>query len=230
MKGMSGIKSLQEAWKEAQKNGWSFGQTSSLENLRFEARLAKWEEVENRTGQGTTTVLRPSSQAAAPHPRSISAVYGLDEQPLHVDGAHFPAPPDAVLLFCQAPNETPTNVLSIKELDLRFVSAKDYLPSEYLQHGIFIVGSGPAAFLAPVLEGRRLRYDPNVMEPADARARDAADYLRSLQDEATPIHWSVPNSYLLIANRSALHGRAKVDESDAAREVTRVAYRIGART
>ena len=68
------------------------------------------------------------------------------------------------------------------------------------------------------------------MEPADARARDAADYLRSLQDEATPIHWSVPNSYLLIANRSALHGRAKVDESDAAREVARVAYRIGART
>lgn len=220
--------SLQDAWKEAQKKGWSYGEASSLRALRFEAAIAKWEEVENRSGQGTTSVLRPTSQAAAPHPRSISAVYGLDEQPLHVDGAHFPAPPDAVLLFCEAPNETPTNVLSIEEFDLRFVSAKDYLPSEYLRHGIFIVGSGPAAFLAPVLQGGRLRYDPNIMEPADARARDAADYLRSLQDKATPIHWSVPNSYLLIANRLALHGRAKVDESDAAREVTRVAYRIGA--
>jgi hypothetical protein len=114
-------------------------------------------------------------------------------------------------------------------MDLRLVSAGKYLPSEYLRHGIFIVGSGPAAFLAPVLEDRRLRYDPNVMEPADERARDAAEYMRSLQDKATPVQWSLPNSYLLIANRRALHGRAKVDESDVAREVTRVAYRIGAR-
>ncbi|MCX2746991.1 hypothetical protein OOZ51_04070 [Arthrobacter sp. MI7-26] len=226
---MRGIKSLKEAWEEAQQQGWSSGETSSLQNLRFEARLDKWEEVETRSGQGTETMLRPTSQAAAPYPRSISAVYGLDEQPLHVDGAHFPTPPDVVLLFCDAPNETPTNVLSIKELDLRFASAKEYLPSEYLRHGIFIVGSGPAAFLAPVLDAGRLRYDPNVMEPADARARDAADYLRSLQDKATPFHWSVPKSYLLIANRLALHGRAKVVESDSAREVTRVAYRIGAK-
>jgi hypothetical protein len=220
---------LQEAWEEAQKKGWSHGEAQNLRGLRFEATLAKWEEVETRTGQGTTTVLRPTSQTTAPFPRSISAVYGLDEQPLHVDGAHFPTPPDAVLLFCEEPNETPTNILSIKDLDLSFASAKEYLPSEYLRHGLFIVGSGPAAFLAPVLDDGRLRYDPNVMEPADARARDAAEYLKSMQDKATPFHWSVPKSYLLIANRLALHGRAKVLESDSAREVTRVAFRMGAK-
>lgn len=224
---MRSIGSLQEAWKEAQKKGWSYGEAPSLRVLQFEATLAKWEAVETRTGQGTSTVLRPTSQTTAPFPRSISAVYGLDEQPLHVDGAHFPTPPDAVLLYCEEPNGTPTNVLSIKDLDLRFASAKEYLPSEYLRHGLFIVGSGPAAFLAPALEDGRLRYDPNVMEPADARARDAADYLKSMQDKATPFNWSAPKSYLLIANRLALHGRAKVVESESTREVTRVAYRIG---
>lgn len=225
---MRSIKGLKEAWEEAQDQGWSSGEAASLETLLFEARINKWEEVETRSGQGTQTVLRPTSQAAAPYPRSISAVYGLDEQPLHVDCAHFPTPPDAVLLFCEAPNETPTNVLSIKDMDLRFVSSKDYLPSEFLRHGLFIVGSGPSAFLAPALEGGRLRYDPNVMEAADDRARDAAEYFRSLQDQATQHHWSIPKSYLLIANRVALHGRAKVDEKDTARKVTRVAYRIGA--
>lgn len=224
---MKAIKSLKEAWEEAQKTGWSYGEASSLRALRFEATLANWGEVETRTGQGATSVLRPTSQTAAPYPRSISAVYGLDEQPLHVDGAHYPAPPDAVLLFCEEPNETPTNILSIKDFDLSFATAKEYLPSEHLRHGLFVVGSGPVSFLAPVLEDGRLRYDPNVMEPADARARDAAEYLKSMQDRATAFHWSVPKSYLLIANRLALHGRAKVVESDSAREVTRVAYRMG---
>lgn len=222
-----GIISLQKAWKEAQRTGWCYGEATGLATLRLQARMAQWAEVESRTGQGATTVLRPTSQADAPYPRSISKVYGLDEQPLHVDGAHFPTPPDAVLLFCEAANETPTNVLSKNDMGLGYASAAEDLPSDYYRHGIFIVGSGPAAFLAPVLENGRLRYDPNVMEPADKRARKTIVHLSSLQDKATPVHWSAPNSYLLIANRMALHGRAAVVESDSSRKLTRVAFRIG---
>lgn len=224
---MRSIEGLREAWKEAQNKGWAHAEASSLGALRLEAMQANWEEMEARPGQGTATVLRPTSQAEAPHPRSISAIYGLDEQPLHIDGAHFPTPPDAILLYCETPNETPTNLVSINEMALGFTSAKEYLPTEYLRHGIFIVGAGPAAFLAPALEGRQLRYDPNIMEPADSRARDAAAYMSSLQDKAMPFYWSTPKSYLLIANRTALHGRAKVVEGDSTREVSRVAYRIG---
>lgn len=221
--GLRAIKSLTEAWKEAQIQGWSYGE-ATLNQLRLEAYLAKWDAMETRRGQGTETELRPTSQAAAPYPRSISAVYGLDEQPLHIDGAHFPDPPDAVLLFCEAPNETPTNVLSLKDLNVG-----DPLKRDNLRHGIFIVGSGPAAFLAHALEsGGRLRYDPNVMTPADSRAHEAVKHFASAQEKATAFEWSVPNSYLLIANRFTLHGRAKVDEKDAARKVTRVAYRVGA--
>ncbi|KRF04336.1 hypothetical protein ASH00_14630 [Arthrobacter sp. Soil782] len=222
---MGGVR-LKEAWAEAQKKGWSTGTATNLETLLFEARLADWEEVETRNGQGTTTVLRPTTQAAAPYPRSISAVYGLDEQPLHVDGAHTHSPPDAVLLFCEEPNETPTNVLSIKSLSLIAKETGSPVPYDSLHHGLFVIGSGPAAFLAPALESGLLRYDPNVMEPADFRARRSAAYLASMQDRATAFEWTTPMCFLLIANRLALHGRAKVDESDVKRKVSRVAFRV----
>lgn len=220
---------LAKAWEEAQRKGWSAGDKTTLNYLLFEARQMGWEEMETRRGKGTATVLRPSTQSDAPYPRSISAVYGLNEQPLHVDGAHFHNPPDAVLLFCKSPNETPTRILGIGEILRRNHKGKADSPHQYLRHGIFIVGSGPAAFLAPVLEEGQLRYDPNVMTPADLRARQSAEHISSLQDDAFAFTWSTPMSFLLIANRRALHGRAKVAESDADREVTRVAFRIGAK-
>ncbi|MFE4198102.1 hypothetical protein ACFRJ9_19785 [Paenarthrobacter sp. NPDC056912] len=210
--------SLIAAWAIAQKNGWAWG-TGHIGVLRLEATQAGWVEVETRKGEGVTSVLRPTTRAAA-WPRSISAAYGLDEQPLHVDGSHMPEPPDAVLLVSKKQNDTPTNLRRLKSPDGK-------TPWEVLRHGTFVVGSGPWAFLAPVLEDDKIRYDPNVMEPADARAREAAAYMASLQESSEPFEWEKPDTFLLIANRSVLHGRAKVEAGDEDREVLRVAFRVG---
>jgi len=47
------------------------------------------------------SVLRPQEQGQA-HPYSISAVHGLGEQPLHVDGSHMFRPPDVVVLVSES--------------------------------------------------------------------------------------------------------------------------------
>ena len=213
---------LKDLWSEAKQKGWAAG-TGELSGLDRQAAAIGWEAVATRSGEGTTSVLRPVTRAAA-NPRSISAVHGLDEQPLHVDGSHMPTPPDAIVLFCKTPNETPTKLWHFPG---RRAVPSMRPPVSSLVHGIFVVGSGTWAFLAPALEGGRLRYDPTIMEPADARARGAADYLKSVQADAFTVHWQEPNTFLVINNTSVLHGRASVAEGDTDREVVRKAFRIG---
>ncbi|WP_395928550.1 TauD/TfdA family dioxygenase [Arthrobacter sp. RT-1] len=95
-----------------------------------------------------------------------------------------------------------------------------------MRHGVFVVGSGPWAFLSSVWDGERLRYDPVIMEPGDARARTAAAYLNSMQAAATAFRWEEPNTILVIDNRRVLHGRAKVAEGDDGRALVRKAFYV----
>lgn len=209
---------LNELWAEAKKSGWA-SSSGSTYLLDYYAEQQGWKGVETRAGEGTTSVLRPTRPAAA-KPKSISAVHGLNEQPLHVDGSHLPTPPDAIVLFSEAPNDTPTNLWHFNPISNREAPITD------LRHGIFLVGSGPWAFLSSAWDGERLRYDPLIMEPGDARARTAAKYLGSVQ-EATPFQWEEPNTILVIDNRRVLHGRAKVSEGDNDRKLVRKAFYVG---
>ncbi|BCW44721.1 hypothetical protein StoSoilB5_19050 [Arthrobacter sp. StoSoilB5] len=212
---------LKDLWNEAKQKGWAVG-TGELRELDLQSSACGWDAVATRNGEGPTTVLRPVTRTAA-NPRSISAIHGLNEQPLHVDGSHMPTPPDAIVLFCKTPNQTPTKLW-------QFVGRRA-LPSVRppvgdFEHGIFVVGSGPWAFLAPALEGKRLRYDPTIMEPADARARGVAEYFKSIQVNALSFNWEEPNTFLVIDNRSVLHGRATVTEGDTERVLVRKTFRI----
>ncbi|MEV4954170.1 TauD/TfdA family dioxygenase [Paenarthrobacter nitroguajacolicus] len=209
---------LNGLWEKAKESGWA---SSSGASYLFEhyAEQQGWKGVETRAGEGTTSVLRPTSRAAA-HPRSISAVHGLDEQPLHVDGSHLPLPPDAVVLFSEAPTVTPTNLWHFDPTRNREAPVSD------MRHGIFVVGSGPWAFLSTAWDGERLRYDPVIMEPADARARAAAAYLNSVQTAFTPFQWEAPNTILVIDNRRVLHGRAKMAEGDDDRKLVRKTFYV----
>src|ERR1035441_1199449 len=93
----------------AGKQGWAAG-SGDVESVRKQAAQLGWVEVAPRRGDPAVSVLRPSGPEAA-HPSSLSAVYGLGQQPLHTErcpragaarrpGVHFRAPdrdPDATV-------------------------------------------------------------------------------------------------------------------------------------
>lgn len=208
---------LSDLWSEARESGWSTGQGRM--NVRAAAAMSRWTPVATRNGDEETSRLRPTDRGQA-HPRSISAVHGLGEQPLHVDGSHMFRPPDVVILTSENPSNTPTNLWRL--------GAQTQTPFDAMCHGLFVVGSGRFAFLSPALEetsrGRKLRYDPTIMVPADARAHEAAEYLVDAGSDAFAFQWTVPDSILVIDNRSVLHGRAALAEGDMDRELTRHAF------
>lgn len=205
-------------WSEAVRSGWASGPLKH--SVGIEARLCGWIPVATRAGDQEISVLRPRDQGQA-HPHSISAVHGLGEQPLHVDGSHMFRPPDVVVLVSEAASSTPTNLW-------RLPGTREHQHIDSLWNGLFVVGSGRFAFLSPALEetsgGRKLRFDPTIMEPADARAHEAARYLRGAKDDSYAFHWTEPNSVLVINNRAVLHGRAALALGDVDRKLTRHAF------
>lgn len=209
---------LKSLWNEAVLHGWAVGPLKY--SLDVEARLCGWIPVATRDGDRKESVLRPKDQGQA-HPHSISAVHGLGEQPLHVDGSHMFSPPDVVVLISETTSPTPTNLW-------RFSGAEASQHFDCLSNGLFVVGSGRFAFLSPALEetnrGRKLRFDPMIMEPADARAVKAAKYLREAQTNPIVFNWTEPSSVLVINNRAVLHGRAALAPDDHDRKLTRHAF------
>lgn len=209
---------LKSLWSEAVLNGWAAGPLKH--RLEIEANLCGWIPVATRDGDQKESVLRPKDQGQA-HPHSISAVHGLGEQPLHVDGSHMFRPPDVVVLVSETTSSTPTNLW-------RFPGTEASRHFDCLSNGLFVVGSGRFAFLSPALEetngGRKLRFDPTIMEPADARALKAAQYLGAAQANPFAFHWTDPSSVLVINNRAVLHGRAALAPGDLDRKLTRHAF------
>jgi alpha-ketoglutarate-dependent taurine dioxygenase len=164
-------------------------------------------------------MLRPVAREAA-HPRSISAVHGLDAQPLHTDGAHLPEPPGMVLLACQDANSTATLLW-----DSRGPAARS-APRRALEHGMFLVHNRQDSFFAPAVVGREHRFDPVCMTPCDSRAHAAAAYLAEQIGRSERHVWS-SDEVLLIDNRHVLHARAAVAEADEDRALTRIAFETG---
>ncbi|WP_054812921.1 TauD/TfdA family dioxygenase [Nocardia arizonensis] len=199
---------------ECRKSGWASA-VMPLHYVKIFAREHGWEPVATRRGDSPVSRLKPTETNAA-NPRSISAVTGLDEQLLHVDGSHLHAVPDLVVMHTSAPSSTPTRIWK-PGFNVRHSNA--------VRHGVFFVGSGRQTFLATAVDDRGLRFDPYCMIPGDKRARDAWTALTTYGD----IHehrWDVPNSLLFVDNRAVLHGRAKAS-ADQDRELTRVAYQTG---
>lgn len=205
-------------WKDAEKDGWSVGQWTSSDpftTLSHLARQAGWEAVGTRAGEGPVSTLRPVTQAEA-REESMSAVHGLNAQPLHVDGSHMLRPPDIVLLFSAAPNATPTRL---------WKPGRSRFSRDAALNGLFMVGHGRSAFLAPALDLDGWRYDPVIMRPADERARSIANGLDAGSDrDATEVSWDRKNTMLIIANRKVLHGRAAVTDGDEERKLIRMAF------
>lgn len=156
--------------------------------------------LEARRSSGYIMALRPVDRSEA-HSQSLSARFGKGPLPLHTDGAHFSEPPDVVLIQRSSPSCGADTLLFTLDpaLELDLSSALDL--------GMFLVGRGRHAFLAPArAPGGCLRFDPGCMKPLDRRARAVARYFEAAASRATPYCWT-SSSTLIIDNRRVLHGR-----------------------
>jgi hypothetical protein len=203
----------------AQRDGW-IAATDDIEAIRRQAAAHGWDEVPVRRGDDPVSVLKPVQPGSA-RPRSLSAQYGLGDQPLHTDGAHLASPPDLVVLVASGPSRTPTRLWAYD----RVTRGKEDPPRAALSNGMFLVNTGRDSFYAPVIAGNRWRYDPGCMTPCDARARHVGEYLAAQLTRAWTWEWTRAGQVLVIDNRSVLHARAAVADGDEDRELTRVAFR-----
>ena len=203
----------------AQQDGW-IAAPNDIEAIRRQAAVYGWAEVPTRRGDQSVSVLKPVQPDSA-HPRSLSAQYGLGDQPLHTDGAHMASPPDIVVLVISAPSQTPTRLWAYDPVTRR----KEDPAWTAFSHGMFLVHSGRDSFYAPVLIGDRWRYDPGCMTPCDARARHVCEYLDAQLASAKTWQWTQAGQALVIDNRTVLHARAAVAEGDEDRKMTRIAFR-----
>jgi hypothetical protein len=217
---MADLKALAAA---AEKQGWAAG-SGDVETIRKQAAQLGWMEIASRRGDPTVSVLRPVIPSAA-HPRSLSAVYGLGQQPLHTDCAHLQAPPDLLVLISERPTATPTQLWRPDVSGRR--GGPPYLSAAALAHGMFLVRSGRDSFYAPALSGSCYRYDPGCMTPCDTRAREVQEYFDQQLSHASAHEWSAGEQVLVVDNRRALHARPAVAQSDLERQLTRIAFQVG---
>lgn len=219
---------IKDLWSAAQETGWALESCTDANpsvTIQCLAKLAGWVPVGTRADEGPVSNLRPVSQSEA-RAKTMSSVYGLQSQPLHVDGSHMLRPPDVIVLFSAEPSTTPTRI---------WKPVSSEIERDAACHGLFLIGTGRSAFLAPLVEtaGKewKYRYDPVIMKPADDRARAVAKYFDEQSDhKATEIKWNEPNMLLLIHNRRVLHGRGAVADSDHDRTLLRMAFYTGENT
>lgn len=193
--------------------GWAIGH-GEMEEVLEAASAADWSSVPIRRGDAPVAELRPLPAEAAP-PRSLSAMVGTGQQPLHTDGAHLRAMPDIVVLAAAVPSQTPTLLYTPSA------------PTHAQSHGIFRASFGRRAFYATAVDPEgRWRYDPGCMTPADTLALQATGEINDFATRAIVHEWSEPNLLLVLANRRTLHARAAAVDAST-RVIRRVAYITG---
>lgn len=203
----------------AASGGWSVSR-GTVQEVQAAALRAGWSEVSMRSNDSPHSILRPVAPKEGRR-NSMSAVHGLDEQPLHTDGAHLRRPPDWIALIVEKPNSTPTKLW-------RPQNGSRPVPWAALENGVFLVKNGSERFLASIKDVGRLRYDPTSMTPCDLRAVQAAAFFVTAEADVEEHPWIQENEILLIDNRKALHGRKRV--TDPADRSTRVVHRLAFQT
>lgn len=187
---------LAEVQRELEANGFA-AREGTLADIRTST--AGWATLSQARG-AKVAKLRPMTETEA-RPRTLSAIHGLQAQPLHTDGAHLKRMPDVIVLFAAKPTGTPT---AVWKLPSRF--------PECLRSGVFTVRGNVESFLSHAYSNQRLRFDPGCMSPADHLAKEAAAFFGAVHSEAHRHVWE-GGSLLFIDNRTALHGRDAVESA-----------------
>jgi hypothetical protein len=168
--------------------------------------------------------LRPVSSMDA-RPRSLSAVYGYETQPWHIDRAHWPTPARYLVLGCIAATSASaaTELLDWKSLSWD----PDVQAAAHVEP--FRIRNGRHSFYATMLnrELPLLRHDPGCMEPLSEAGLSLQARIdgRSLAPSAR-IRW-VTGMIVIVDNWRLLHRRmdARADRTRALLRITVLASR-----
>jgi hypothetical protein len=162
------------------------------------------ERVSGRAG-ALEEVIHPI-EANEAHPRSLSARFGLDALPLHVELSHRPRPCRYLLLGCLNTGTVGTVTLLLDWRALAFSTPE----LDVLAAAPILVRSGKRSFYSTILSQDRsfLRYDPGCLEPVDERGRSALRLLEGRLAKACPRaqSWKA-GEILVIDNWRFMHGR-----------------------
>ena len=169
-------------------------------------------------GGALEEVVRPQTSDAA-HPRSLSAQYGLNALPFHVELCHRPRPCRYLLLGCIEPGSPSAVTTLLDWRGLAFSSDEVQL----LEGAPILVRTGRRSFYSTILPPGRafLRYDPGCLEAVDERGRCALELLeRRLALSVPDTHEWRYADILIIDNWRVLHGRGPSEPNSGRRLAT----------
>ncbi|PRY69504.1 hypothetical protein B0I08_102179 [Glaciihabitans tibetensis] len=209
-------KTLEVILREVSQSGWATT-SGTIEEVSRAASLSGLRSA-ILSGGKHHRVLVPHTTTEAP-PRSLSAVYGLEAQPLHTDGAHLPEPPDLVILHSDSVSATPTVVWCWKG------RRAPWIPG-HVDQGVFTVRGSRGSYLASARDVGRLRFDPVCMSPGDPQAKLTVKFFADERQRAHVHEWNEPNTLLFIDNRQSLHARNAVVEDPSTRAISRLTYNM----
>jgi Taurine catabolism dioxygenase TauD, TfdA family len=153
-------------------------------------------------------------------PRSLSAHYGLDTLPFHVELSHRPRPCRYLLLGCIEPGSPSATTRLLDWRTLAF-SPEDF---QLLESAPVLVRSGRRSFYSTILSSDRrfLRYDPACLEAVDERGRSALKLLKhQLALGSSETHEWHRGDILIVDNWRVLHGRGP-SAPDSGRSLARI--------
>ncbi|GHE72055.1 hypothetical protein GCM10019059_34620 [Camelimonas fluminis] len=150
------------------------------------------------------------------HPRSLSARYGLDALPFHIELSHRTRPCRYVLLACIDPGSPAAATMLLDWQTLGFSPEE----LDLLEGTPVLVRSGRRSFYSTILApgGAFLRYDPGCLEAVDQRGRRVLAVIEDRIACASFVshHWR-QGDILIIDNWRVLHGRSPSDRGSGRR-------------
>jgi hypothetical protein len=168
----------------------------------------------------TVATLRPQTASVAPR-ASLSAKYGLDAMPFHVDGSHLTRPYRYLLL--SSPAVSPVATLLLDTLLLKIEAP---LRDELLDERFF-VQNGRHSFYSTILSHRRpfWRLDPGCMHPMTNRGAALLEVTsaNSIGGQLSTFQWNQPGRILILDNWRMLHARGGILDTQLSRLLLRVA-------
>lgn len=160
--------------------------------------------ISGRRGEQVELIVPLVTSAA--EERSLSAVYGLAELPMHIDTAHHLLPARFVVIGCADPGHSITGTRLLETKKLAFSQSELALISS----APVLVRTGKRSFYSTMLDRNRpfLRYDPGCLEPVDPRGQKALSLVQKAIERASICThvWS-RGEVLIIDNWKMLHGR-----------------------
>lgn len=162
-----------------------------------------------------------SSDGRKSLPGTLSKIYGLSEFPFHTDTAFWGVPARYVVMGMFRKSQCTTNYISLS--DIAGVVSSDFRAEA--EKSIYLVKTFEGCkYTSPVFCRNGvlgIRFDPNVMEPANGHAKKFHGELLAAVDAIEPrkVHWD-GNKAIVFDNWKNLHSRSAVNNE--MREIFRI--------